>query len=709
MRTFPHVAPGLPPLAIDGTTLRIEDVVAVARMRRRVTLAPEVGPRVQKCRAMIDVLLDAGVKVYGLTTGFGKLRDVVIPADKAEELQVNLLRSHASGVGRPFAEDIVRGALLLRANTLCRGNSGVRLHVIEEILRLLNDDVYPYVPEKGSLGASGDLAPLSHLMLVLIGDVGGRYLPRSARPAPVDGFLPIVEVAPAEHFVRMPDALGRDAVWSREGWTFRPVSLAAKEGLALNNGTQFMTAIASLAVYDGHYAVRFAELGMAASLEAQRGVRGAFDKRIHAVRPQREQGAVAARILAYTDGSDILDLHLNSAWIRAARVRLEEALEKLLGLAGRLEREGIRVPATLTEATRSVERLAARVTALVPAPDHADHALIRAWGATPPRQQLTLLHEHVARARQDAASLLTALQAFPFPEGPERDQARSAVVRAIAALDDAVPGAPHIQDDYSFRCTPQVLATAWRALDHVAEIVEVEVNAATDNPLLFPPDPADVGDVPFGEMSVEEYRTWLLASPERMELCTRCVIGGGNFHGEPVAVAMDYFKIAMAEVASLAERRIAHLIDGNHSAGLPFFLMENNGLHSGYMIPQYTAAALVSENKVLCHPASVDSIPSCANTEDHVSMGTIAARKALEVVGNVQSVLAIELVCASQGLRFREPLQPGPRVRRMVELITDPARGNIPRADVDRVFGEDIERMRALMDTAELRGMLLEA
>lgn len=684
-------------LFLDGRHLTLGQVISVARLGRKVAIDEKARQRVGRCRKMVEVLLDENEKVYGLTTGFGKLRDVVIPRDKTAKLQENLIRSHSCGVGRPFPEDVVRAAMLLRANTLCRGNSGVRVEVIEQLVNMLNHRIYPYVPEKGSVGASGDLAPLSHLALVLIGDPDGRYLSRNRRDE--SGAAPL---HPDEgDFVPMPRPGDLETVARREKWgSFRPIALEAKEGLAVNNGTQFMTAISCLALYDGYYTLRFAELAGALSLEAHRGVRNAFDPRLHAVRPQAEQEAVAQRILDYCEGSEILDLYLNSAHLYRARRHLRETAEFLDEIGPVLEAKGDSTPPTVRSAPEEVRKLAEDLQKMIPCDvhGHADGTRISDWSRKPPRQQIDLFFRLLRPLRERASDLLRVLDRKTFPLTEASGKARSALVEAVKQLNDAVPDAPLVQDDYSFRCFPQVLACAYRALGHVCDIVEVEINSATDNPLLFPPDPGD------DAMSAEDYVEWLHADPERIQKCKDGVLGGGNFHGEPIAVAMDYFAIAFAEVANIAERRIAHLVDDNHSRGLPPFLIDSSGLNSGFMIPQYTAAALVSENKVLTHPASVDSIPTCANTEDHVSMGTIAARKAAEVLNNVLDVVAIEILTAYQGLSFRRPLEPGTRLRHVVSTLKT---YGVPRYKDDQVPYRDFQRIRDLMNKKILRDLLL--
>ncbi|MCO5172051.1 MAG: aromatic amino acid lyase [Planctomycetes bacterium] len=639
---------GIERVVLTGHDLTIEEVVAVARRRVPVSLAAPARRRVRCCRRMVDVLLQRGEKVYGLTTGFGKLRDVRIANKDVERLQMNLIRSHAVGVGAPFDEDVVRAAMLLRANTLARGNSGIRLETLEALVALLNDGIYPYVPQQGSVGCSGDLAPLSHLALVVTGDPGGRVLPRHARR---DGAAPVTRPRPDE-FVACGEVAWAEAALTAAP-TFRPVTLGAKEGLALNNGTQFMTAVACLALHDAGVCMSWAELAVAMSLEAQRGVRGAFRPELHAARDLSHQAATAARILARTEGSEVLDVLLNTASLRRVRSSLAEVRDHLAPFEP--------TPG-LEEVRRALTALEADVRALVPDGGPAPAAILTLRGA-PARAQIEGYQELLTPIRVRATAVLQRLDA---PDVPSPPLARDALVRALADLSHAIPAAPPVQDDYSLRCAPQVLACAHRALAHVREVVAVEVNAATDNPLLFPPEPPGG----FDAVDDADYARWL-AEPARAAGLADLVIGGGNFHGEPIAKVMDYFAIAMSEVASIAERRVAHLVDAALSNGLPPFLMESSGLNSGFMLPQYTAAALVSENKVLCHPASVDSIPTCAGSEDHVSMGMTAARKAATVLDNVVQVVAIEVLAAYQALSFRAPLRPGRGVTAAARHLRD--------------------------------------
>ncbi len=492
----------------SGQGLTLGDVVDVARTGARVRLAASAAERVRTARAFIERISGEGATVYGVTTGFGRLSGVKIPSDQLEQLQQNLLRSHASGVGEPFAIPTVRATMLLLANSLAHGHSGVRLETLQLLHDMLNAGVTPVVPKRGSVGASGDLAPLAHLSLVLIGEGeayhGGERLPGA-------------------------EALARAGL--------APIKLGAKEGLALINGTHVMEACGALALADARRLVRAAEVAVAMSTEALLGSFVPLDSRIHVLRPQTGQSVSAARLRALLDESEIN-------------------------------------------------------------PSHADCG--------------------------------------------------------------------KVQDPYTLRCAPQVLGAARDALDYCERIFAAELEAVTDNPLVFPDD---------GE-----------------------VLSGGNFHGQPLALALDFLGIAMAQVANFSERRTYSLM-GPHSAeygpALPLFLTPEPGLNSGYMIAQYTAAALVNEIKVLAHPASIDSIPTSAGQEDFVSMGATAAIKLQQLLPLAYHVVAIELMCAAQGLEFRKPLRPG----RGAEAAYDAVRTIIAPLTVDRPPSGDIEALaQALLD-----------
>jgi histidine ammonia-lyase len=476
---------------IDGHSLTLENVEAVARGAAS-RLSAEARTRVERSRAMVDAIVREGRPVYGISTGVGRLCTVTIPPADAQELQHNILRSHAAGVGVPLDEPIVRAMMVLRANALACGYSGVRPVIVERLLEMLARGVHPVIPSQGSLGASGDLAPLAHMALVLIGE----------GEATVSG-------------VRLPgaDALGRVGI--------EPVALLAKEGIALINGTQLMAALGTLLLLAAERLTELADIAGALTLEALGGTDRAFHSLLQAARPHPGQRASAERIRRALDGSG------------------------------------------------------------------------RAAG------------ENYAR----------------------------------------------IQDAYSLRCMPQVHGAVRQALAHLREILSIEINSATDNPLIFPEN---------GE-----------------------VISGGNFHGQPLALALDYAGIAIASLASISERRTERLVNPQLS-GLPAFLAEESGLNSGYMLAQYTAAALVSENKVLAHPASVDSIPSSANQEDHVSMGAHAARKAMSILSNAEQALAIELNVACQAVEFGQG-----RLGRDTAIVYEAVRAVVPRVRADRPLAPD--------------------
>ncbi|MCY4222139.1 MAG: histidine ammonia-lyase [Thiotrichales bacterium] len=496
------------PILIDGESLGLEQFDAVARRGVSCTLAPPARAQIVAGQGAVQHAVEVGDAVYGVFSGFGDLAGVRIADDRLSQLQRRLLLSHASGLGESLDDEAVRGMLLLRANTLSRGYSGVRAQVVEALLALLDAGVLPLVPSRGSVGASGDLAPLAHLALPLIGCGKVRIDGRSA---------PVAEGL------------------RRAG--FAPLVLGPKEGLALINGTQAMTSLLALSCLDARRLVRIADLAAALSTDALRGTDTAFDPRLHALRAHPGQRVSAANLWSLMRGSAIRESH------RAGDVR--------------------------------------------------------------------------------------------------------------------------VQDPYSVRCAPQVHGAVRDVLADVETKVAVEMNAVTDNPLVFPGDGAGGGEI----------------------------LSGGNFHGQPMAFAADFLAIALAELASISERRIEKLTNTAFS-GLPPFLMRDAGLDSGFMMAQVTAAALVSENKVACHPASIDSIPTSADKEDHVSMGMGAALKLRTVVANVRWVLAIELVAAAQGIDLLRPLRSSERLEEAHRLI----RERIAFREEDREMAADLERGIALLD-----------
>jgi histidine ammonia-lyase len=484
-------------ITLTGNSLTLEDMKRVLFNRETVIAAPESMDAVKKSREAVEKIVAQQKIVYGINTGFGKFSDVRIGEVHVRDLQLNLIRSHACGVGEPFPKTVCKAMLLLRANALLKGFSGVRPLVIEMLMELLNREIIPIVPSQGSLGASGDLAPLSHLALVLIGE--GEVIYKGQRMISLDAL-------------------------KKEGMV--PITLEAKEGLALINGTQAMTALGVIAYLEAEQIAYVSQWIAAMTMEGLNGIMDAFAEEIQLARGYSQQIKTAERIRNY-----LFD------------------------------------------------------------------------------------------------SKLTTVQ-----------------------------GELRVQDAYSLRCIPQVHGASWQALDFIKDKLEIELNAATDNPLIF-----DGG---------------------------KKVISGGNFHGQPIAFAMDFMKIAVSELANISERRIERLVNPQLN-NLPPFLSPEPGLQSGAMIMQYVAAALVSENKTLAHPASVDSIPSSANQEDHVSMGTIAARHAYQIIQNTRKVLSIELICAMQAVEFLGEEKMASKTRELFEK----GRKIVPSIKKDRVFSKDIERM----------------
>ncbi|HEX5589620.1 MAG TPA: histidine ammonia-lyase [Candidatus Limnocylindrales bacterium] len=537
--TDPHFVPLRPPvpgagdtIVLTGADLTIADVEAVARHGAVAALDVHARERMQEARDVIERLVAEGAVVYGVTTGFGALADRSIDPADVERLQENLLVSHAVGVGEPLPRDVVRAMLLLRANTLALGHSGARPVVVDRILDLLRIGVHPVVPSQGSVGASGDLAPLAHLALPLIGrgsvELGGHEMP---------ALVALREVG------------------------LEPLTLGPKEGLALLNGTQLMSALGALLAADAERLIRTATVAAAMSVEALLGTDVAFAAAYQLARPHPGQIAVAA------------------------------------GLRDLLRDSGLQ------------------------AAHHGSH------------------HK--------------------------------------------------VQDPYSLRCVPQVHGAVRDALDHLHRVLDIELNAATDNPLVFPG-----GGV---------------ADPTALATGGGRVISGGNFHGEPIALALDFAKLAIAELGSISERRTALLLDANLNGGLPAFLAPASGLESGLMLLQYTAAALASENKVLAHPATVDSIPTSANQEDHVSMGPIAGRHARTVLDHVEQIVAIELLCAAQALDLRLASMPGIEPGAGVREAHARVRGVARHLDADRELGPDLAAAAGLVRSGALAALVTPA
>lgn len=501
-------------IILDGNSLNLKKFISVARFKEEVSISEESIALVLKARSFVNEVVESERIVYGINTGFGKLSDVPIKKENVSELQKNLLMSHACGVGSPFSDEIVRGMMLLRINALIRGYSGVTMDTLNILVEMLNKDVNPVVFEKGSLGASGDLAPLSHMSLPIIG-LGEVYY-KEKRMDTMDAFIK-AEIAPLE-------------------------GLKAKEGLSLINGTQAMTSVGAIALYDALKLSKLSNIALALTMESLNGIIDAFDERVHLVRGHIGQIEAAKEVREYLAGSKNIT---NQGELRT-------------------------------------------------------------------------------------------------------------------------------QDAYSIRCAPQVHGATLDALNYVKEKVEIEMNAVTDNPIVF----TDAG----------------------------IAISAGNFHGEPLAMPFDYLGIAISEMASISERRLERMVNPALSNGLPAFLINGSGMNSGFMIVQYSAASLVSENKVLAHPASVDSIPSSANQEDHVSMGTIASRKATSILKNSTQVIAMEIFTACQAIDLRDNTSLGKMTKKAYNKI----REYVPFIDKDEIMYHHIHTVNDLIESDELYAAIFE-
>ena len=500
-------------IELDGQRLSLAEVSAVARAEERIALASKARQRIEQSRLVVERIIAENRTVYGINTGFGKLSDIRIDPSQIRELQLNLVRSHSCGLGNPLSIQEARAMLLLRANVLALGYSGCRAIVVETLVEMLNRGVTPVIPEKGSVGASGDLAPLAHLALTTIGEGEAFY----------EG-----------------ERIGSSDALKRAG--IEPLQLEAKEGLALLNGTQAMAAVGGLALHHAARLTRLADVAGAMALEALKGTPVAFDERIHAARPHRGQTEVAAHLRELLRDSEIRESHV------------------------------------------------------------------------------------------------------------END--------------------PRVQDAYSLRCMPQVHGAVRDALAHVRDIIETETGSATDNPLVF----TDTGEV----------------------------LSGGNFHGAPVALALDYAAIALTDLMSITERRIDHLVNPLTNEDLPPFLSRQPGVGSGFMMLQIVAASLLSEARVLAHPASIDNVPTDGGKEDHVSMGMTGAIKLRAIVELAERMVAIELITAAEGLEHRKPLKPGRGAHQAYEIV----RKHVTPLTADRSMSADIRAIAHATRTAEFDTLL---
>lgn len=503
---------------LDGKSLTIEEIYEISVAKKgeiEVLISDNSRKEILRSRAYVDAVVAKGEPVYGINTGFGALSSKHIAKEDLSRLQYNLIRSHCTGVGQPFSRLVTRAIMLLRANCLASGFSGVSISAIELLLDFLNEDITPIVPEKGSVGASGDLAPLSHIALALIGEGDVVYKDKEVK---------------SDFAI---DCINKN-----------PVQLMAKDGLALINGTAVMAALGSLALYESKRVVKIADIATALTLEAVRGTKRAYDEDISSLKPQPGQ------------------------------VDVSNNLTKLLSE-----------------------------------------------------------ESEIAKSHIDCGK---------------------------------------VQDPYSLRCVPQVHGAIRQTLKHAEEVLNIEINSVTDNPLIF----------------VDKDK----------------VVSGGNFHGQAIAFCMDYLAMGLSEVASISERRIEKMMNPTFS-GLPAFLVKESGLNSGLMIAHVTMAALASENKYLCHPASIDSIPTSTDKEDHVSMGVTSGRKLHEVLKNVKNCLAIEFLCNTQGIDLLRPLKSNKALESVHKLI----RSHVPKIDEDRVFSHDINNITKLVSNFEILNVVEDA
>lgn len=590
-------------IAIDGSSLSIEKVVAVAEERAIVSISPAALKNVRESQEYIHAQVREGKIVYGVTTGFGANADKKIASKDAEILQHNLLISHACGTGAAFSEEMVRAVMVIRLNTLLAGHSGIRLNTIKLLQQFINHRIHPFIPQQGSVGASGDLAPLSHMAVPLIG-VGkvsfeGEYYE-------MEEFYKLPSIKALNEKIATANAANNCSP-SDFGYQMpiAKISLTHKESLALINGTTVMAALGTLGVHRAKAVLSGALQSGNLFLEALCVRRQPFHSSIHSVRRHTGQQEIAAQIRKNAAGSRLIGLmpidiikHLPASVLHITDYSLlRKAIQERLDLLQ---------AANLAQLASEISGLEAALK-IETATDLLKTEMITILLGSVPRVFCQFLIKNLAEAHLgDWLSWKAALEVAMFKISP--------------------------QDSYSVRCMPQILGASQAAIWHVEEIIGNELNAVVDNPIIF-------------------MKGQVLQNGEVIE--ENAIRSGGNFHGQPLALVLDYLKLAMAEVGNLMERQICKLVDAAHNHGLPAFLVERAGLNSGMMILQYGAASIVAENKVLVHPASADSIPTSNNQEDHVSMGTIAGRQALEIIDNIEKILAYHLITSQQALKMR--------------------------------------------------------
>ncbi len=644
------------PLVLGDRSLSIEDLVSVARGFRPVTLGAEAKARVELSRAVVEEILIHDAKVYGITTGFASLRDQRIDASDAGQLSTNLIKSHATGVGAPFDEDVVRGAMLVRAQTLARGCSGVRVDLIQVLLDMLNAHVYPFVPQQGSVGSSGDLAPLSHLFLVAIGEPDAMVYHRESN-TDEDSY---VTSSRETDFIELSE-LGDKTL------PFSPITLQAKEGLGSNNGAVFSAVVTALAAFDSENLLAVEELVSALSFEALQAVPDCLQPTLAQTRPHPGHLESAKNIRSALTDSQLVPgdkpASLNMAHYNCAMMKLH--------------RLGKDIP-QLTDLHKQMESAQPGISA-----SHSDTESCE-----------TLLQPIVENWRTALgwSEQSNCAQSLPVATIEALAQIYSQHIRAILRP----LGDPDLQDNYSFRATPTVLGSARQALEHTLETITTEINSVTDNPIILLDTilesyHADTKDGSYHESpTLGNFKKWL---SDNWQVAIAQVKSAANFHGEPIGIAADYLAIAMAEAGNISERRLAVLLDSDHSKGLPSYLIWQAGLNSGLMLTQYTAASIVTENKTLATPASVDSIPTGESCEDHNSMSTLASRKLAQIVKNVKTIVALEALAAYQAVQFRKPMTLGDSTGKLESLVA----GKIHDTMLKQSEFADVKAMREFL------------
>lgn len=591
-------------IILDGNTLTIQKVIDVAVNHGQVSIHPDSIKNVRASQAFIYQQVKEGKIVYGVTTGFGPNADKRIRTEDAEILQHNLIISHATGVGQPFSEAIVRAIVAIRVNTLLAGHSGIRLNTIKLLVQFLNQGIHPYIPQQGSVGASGDLAPLCHIAITLIG-IGKVFYKNKLYTLPELYELSEIKAKNQEIAdFNTQNGLSEDDVDYQMPIAQR--RLTHKESLAMINGTTVMNALGVIGVHRARLLLQGSTMSAGMFVEAISARSQAFDEVIHIVRRHAGQHTIAKHLLSYFKNSSLIGITPASIVaaipVEAFDIQDFSPLQAIIK-----ERIDLLQQANLEQLNDEINTLSNILTYQTTKEILQSEAIEQLMESLP--QAFCLF-------------LIKNLQPQNVADWLSYEQLLSIATKKITP-----------QDAYSVRCTPQVFGASLEAVRHVASVVENELNAVVDNPIIFMK-----GQILHNGHQIERSR----------------ILSGGNFHGQPLALVLDYLKLAVAEIGSLLERQICKLVDKSHNDGLPAFLVEEAGLNSGMMIMQYTAASLVSENKVLVHPASVDSIPTSANQEDHVSMGPIAGRQALEIINNVENVLALHLIVSKQALNMRE-------------------------------------------------------